>query len=161
MGTPINVTAGSQAILTIASVESDSLPAGTNGLEVPLLQDVTVSTSPGTVRYSTLDSTASSAFTTVVENEITFNMLLDETTFFGDGSDANNTVKNVGLWSTSNSKTEIFFSIAFEGKASTDYYFAGKGFIGGIAPTASIDQAVWLSPGSIIINGNLTKGNVS
>ena len=161
MGTPINVTSGSQAILTIASVEADSLPGGTNGLEIPLLQDVSISTTPGTVRYSTLDLTASSAFTTVMENEIAFNMLLDEETFFGDGTDASNTVKNTGLWSTSNSKTEVFFSVAFEGKAATDYYFSGKGFIGGLAPSASIEQAVWISSGSIIVNGDLTKGNVS
>lgn len=157
----INVTAGSQAILTIASASaSDAQPGAANGLAVPLLQDLTVSTTPGTVRYSTLDSTASSAFTTVVENEVSFNMLLDETTFFGDGTDASNTVKNKGLWETSNDKTEVFFSVAFEGADSTDYYFHGKGFIGGIAPTASIDQAVWISPGTIIVNGNLSKANV-
>ncbi len=156
----INVTSGSQAILVLGNTSALAVPGAAGSLEVPLVQDLTLSTSPGTVRYSTLDSTASSAFTTVVENEVTFNMLVDDDTFFG-ASNATNAVANDGLWSTSNSKTEIFFSVAFEGTDSGDYYLSGQGFIGGLAPSASIDQAVWLSPGSITVNGDLTKSTVS
>lgn len=157
----INVTSGSQAILVLGNTAPLAVPGAAGSLEVPLVQDLTLSTSPGTVRYSTLDSTASSAFTTVVENEVTFNMLVDDDTFFGDGANATNSIVNEGLWSTSNGKTEIFFSIAFEGTDSGDYYLTGQGFIGGLAPSASIDQAVWLSPGSITVNGDLTKSTVS
>ena len=84
-------------------------------------------------------------------------MLLDDDAFFGNASVTDNTVATNGLWSTSNSKTEVFFSISFEGTDSGGYYLEGKGFIGGLAPSASIDGAVWLSPGSIIVNGDLTK----
>ena len=156
----INVTSGNQAILTLGNSSTLAVPGATNGFVVPLVQDVTVSTAPGTVRYSTLDSTSSSAFTTVVENEVSFNMLLDDDAFFGNSSVTDNTVATNGLWSTSNSKTEVFFSVAFEGADSQDYYLSGKGFIGGLAPSASIDQAVWISPGTIIVNGDLTKGTV-
>ena len=156
----INVTSGNQAILTLGNSSTLAVPGATNGFVVPLVQDVTVSTAPGTVRYSTLDSTSSSAFTTVVENEVSFNRLLDDDAFFGNSSVADNTVATNGLWSTSNSKTEVFFSVAFEGADSQDYYLSGKGFIGGLAPSASIDQAVWISPGTIIVNGDLTKGTV-
>lgn len=152
----INVTSGSQAILTLGNTSLLAVPGAANGLVVPLVQDVTVNTTPGTVRYSTLDSTASSAFTTVVENSISLNMLLDDDVFFG-ASNASNEVANVGLWSTSNGKTEVFFSVAFEGADSGDYYLSGQGFIGGLAPSASIDQAVWISPMEIIVNGNLSK----
>lgn len=155
----IKVTQGSQAILTLGNTDVMARPGGTNGLVIPLVQDITVSATPNTVRYSTLDSTASSAFTTVNENEITFNMLLDDDVFFGLAN-ANNSVANVGLLSTSISKTEVNFSVAFEGADGGDFYVEGTGFIGGLAPTASIDQAVWLSPGSIIVNGELTKGTV-
>ena len=156
----INVTSGNQAILTLGNSSTLAVPGATNGFVGPLVQDVTVSTAPGTVRYSTLDSTSSSAFTTVVENEVSFNMLLDDDAFFGNSSVTDNTVATNGLWSTSNSKTEVFFSVAFEGADSQDYYLSGKGFIGGLAPSASIDQAVWISPGTIIVNGDLTKGTV-
>jgi hypothetical protein len=152
----INVTSGSQAILTLGNTSLLAVPGAANGLVVPLVQDINVGTTPGTVRYSTLDSTASSAFTTVVENSISLNMLLDDDVFFG-ASNASNEVANVGLWSTSNSKTEVFFSVAFEGADSGDYYLSGQGFIGGLAPSASIDQAVWISPMEIIVNGNLSK----
>jgi len=157
----INVTSGSQAILVLGNTAPLAVPGAAGSLEVPLVQDLTISTAPGTVRYSTLDSTASSAFTTVVENEVTFNMLVDDDTFFGDGANTTNSIASDGLWSTSNGKTEIFFSIAFEGTDSGDYYLTGQGFIGGLAPSASIDQAVWLSPGSITVNGDLTKSTVS
>jgi hypothetical protein len=155
----INVTSGNQAILTLGNTAPLAVPGAAGSLAVPLVQDLTLTTSPGTVRYSTLDSTASSAFTTVVENEISFNMLLDDDVFFGLAN-ATNEVANVGLWSTSNSKTEVFFSVAFEGSDSADYYLHGKGFIGGLAPSASIDQAVWISPGTIVVNGDLTKATV-
>ena len=155
----INVTSGNQAILTLGNTAPLAVPGAAGSLAVPLVQDLTLTTSPGTVRYSTLDSTASSAFTTVVENEISFNMLLDDDVFFGLAN-ATNEVANVGLWSTSNSKTEIFLSVAFEGSDSADYYLHGKGFIGGLAPSASIDQAVWISPGTIVVNGDLTKATV-
>ncbi len=155
----INVTSGSQAILTLGNTSALAIPGAAGSLAVPLVQDLTLTTSPGTVRYSTLDSTASSAFTTVVENEVSFNMLLDDDVFFGLAN-TTNSVANDGLWSTSNGKTEVFFSVAFEGTDSGDYYLSGKGFIGGLAPSASIDQAVWISPGTITVNGDLTKSTV-
>ena len=155
----INVTAGSQAILVLGNTSGLAVPGAANSLEVPLMQDLTLTTSPGTVRYSTLDSTASSAFTTVVENSVSGSMLVDDNTFFGLAN-TTNSVANDGLWTTSNSKNEVFFSVAFEGTDSGDYYLSGKGFIGGLAPSASIDQAVWISPLEITVNGDLTKSTV-
>jgi len=159
MADVIKVTSGSQAVLSLGNTAPLAVPGAANTMVVPLMQDITVNATPGTVRYSTLDNTASSAFTTTNENSISLNMLVDETTFFG-GGDALNSVANVGLLSTSIAKTEIFFSVAFEGTDSTDYYVSGKGFIGGLAPSASMDQAVWISPMEIIVNGELTKTQV-
>jgi hypothetical protein len=156
----INVTAGSQAILVLGNTAPLAVPGATGSLEVPLMQDLTLTTSPGTVRYSTLDSTASSAFTTVVENGVTGSMLVDDDVFFGLAN-ATNQVANDGLWTTSNNKTEVFFSVAFEGTDTDDYYLTGKGFISGLAPSASIDQAVWISPLEIVVNGDLTKSQVT
>ena len=155
----INVTSGNQAFLTLGNTAPLAVPGAAGSLSVPLVQDVTVTTAPGTVRYSTLDSTASSAFTTVVENTVSLNMLLDDDVFFGLANTTNK-VANDGLFTTSNDKTEIFFSVAFEGEDSGDFYLKGQGFIGGLAPTASIDQAVWISPMEITVNGNLTKATV-
>ena len=156
----INVTAGSQAILVLGNTSALAVPGAVGSLNVPLMQDLTLTTSPNTVRYSTLDSTASSAFTTVVENGVSGSMLVDDDVFFGNAGVTNNSVATDGLWTTSNNKTEIFFSVAFEGTDSSDYYLTGKGFISGLAPSASIDQAVWISPIEIVVNGDLTKSTV-
>ena len=154
----INVTNGTQAILTLGYDLATSVPGNAGGLVVPFVQDITVNATPGTVRYSTLDSTSSSAFTTVNENSISLNLLVDETVMFGDDSGNVNTVIDKGLFGTSTSKDEVFFSVSVTGTGTTgDIYIAGKGFIGGLAPTASIDGAVWLSPCEIIVNGELTK----
>ena len=156
----INVTSGSQAILTLANTAPLAIPGVSGGLAVPTVQDITVGASTGTVRYSTLDSTSSSAFTTVNENSISLNMLVDETTFFGDTGNATNQVAADGLFETSKNKTEVEFTVAFEGADSGDYYLSGKGFLTGLTPTASIDQAVWISPMEIVVNGELTKTTI-
>jgi len=154
----INVTSGDQAILTLGSNTALAVPGNAGGLVVPFVQDSTINATPGTVRYSTLNSPSSSAFTTVNENSISLNVLVDETVMFGDGSGNVNTVIDKGLFETSIDKTEINFSVSVTGTGTTgDIYIAGSGFIGGLAPTASVDGAVWLSPMEIIVNGELTK----
>ena len=155
----INVTSGNQAQLVLGNTSALATPGAAGSLVVPFVQDVTVNATPGTVRYSTLDSTASSAFTTVNENSISLNLLVDEDVFFG-ASNATNKVANDGLLTTSIDKTEINFAVTFEGSDSSDYYVSGTGFIGGLAPSASIDQAVWITPVEIIVNGELTKATV-
>ena len=158
----INVTAGSQAVLTLGTTEAMARPAGTNGMIIPLLQDLTISSTPGTVSYSVLSSGSSQSFTTVTENSVSANMLVDEETMFGLATAGGlNTVADNGLFTTSKNKTEIFFSVAFEGSDSTDYFWEGKGFIGGLAPTASIDAAVWISPLELIVTGELTQAKVA
>ena len=157
----INVTAGTEAILTVGTTAAMAQPAGTNGLVIPLMQDVTVNASPGIVRYSVLDNASSKAFTTVNENSISGNMLLDEDTFFGPAAAGGlNTIADNGLFKTSVDKTEIFFSIAFQGSDSGDHYISGQGFISGLAPSASMDAAIWLTPIEIVVNGELAKATV-
>jgi hypothetical protein len=157
----INVTAGSQAVLTLGTTAAMARPSGTNGMIIPLLQDLTIASTPGTVSYSVLSSGSSQSFTTVTENNVSANMLVDEETMFGLAAAGGlNTIADNGLFTTSKNKTEIFFSVGFEGSDSTDHYWEGKGFIGGLAPTASIDAAVWISPLEIICTGELTQGNV-
>jgi len=158
----INVTSGSQAVLTLGTTDAMSLPGGTDGLILPLMQDVTVSATTGTVRYSVLSSPSSSAFTTVNENSVTLNMLLDGPVFFGGSSAGLNLILDNGLLKTSIDKTEIFWSVAFnEGNTTGEYFVKGKGFLTGLTPTASLDAAIWISPMEIVVNGEITKVIVS
>jgi hypothetical protein len=159
--TVINVTSGSQATLNLGTTEAMSLPGGTDILIVPLMQDVTVSATTGTTRYSVLSNPSSSAFTTTNENSVSINMLVDGATFFGDGA-STNSIANLGLLQTSKNKTEIFWSVAFnEGNSTGEYYVKGKGFLTGLTPTASMDAAVWVSPMEIVVNGEITPVTVS
>ena len=80
------------------------------------MQELTINASLGIVRYSVLDNPSSKAFTTVNENSVSGNMLLDEDTFFGPVTAGGlNTIADNGLFKTSSDKTEVFFSIAFQG----------------------------------------------
>lgn len=157
----INVTAGTEAILTLGTTAAMAAPGGVGGMVIPLLQDVTVNASPNVVRYSVLDNSASKAFTTVNENSVSVNMLLDEETFFGlDTPGGTNTVADNGLFKTSTDKTEIFFSVAFQGTGTGGHYIHGQGFISGLAPTASMDAAVFITPMEIVVNGELANDEV-
>ena len=157
----INVTNGTNATLTLSNVGlANVIPAGTNGISVPFMQDITVNATPGTVRYSTLDSPSSSAFTTVNENSISLNILVDSAIMFGDGANTINSVVANGLFGVSKAKEEIFFAVTLEGTESGANYITGKGFLGGLAPSASIDQAIFISPLEIVVNGELTNSTV-
>ena len=162
MSEVMNITAGNEAVLTLGNTSVLAAPGVSGGMVIPLMQDVTVNASPGIVRYSVLDNASSKAFTTVNENSISLNVLLDRETFFGlDTAGNTNAVADNGLFSTSTAKTEIFFSVAFNGAPTPlvtgDSYISGKGFISGLAPTASMDAAIWLTPMEIVVNGELTK----
>ena len=154
----INVTPGTECILTLGNTSALAVPGVSGGMVIPLMQDVTINAAPGIVRYSVLDDSSSKAFTTVNENSVSGNMLLDEETFFGlDSAGGTNKVADDGLFKTSTDKTEVFFSVAFQGSDTGDHYISGKGFLSGLAPTASMDAAVWLTPMEIVVNGELTK----
>ena len=142
----MNVTAGNKAILTLSNVNLASAdPDSSTGLVVPFMQDITVNASTGVVRYKTLDSSSEKAFTTPSTNQISLNCLVDEATFFGV-SNTTNSVINDGLFGAQNNKTTVFFSVAFEGNTSGSTFLQGQGFLSGLAPTASQDAAVFITP---------------
>ena len=156
----INVTAGSQAILSLGNTSTIAEPDNAAAMQVPFMQDITVNASTGVTRYKVLDSSSEKAFTTPSTNQITLNALVDDDVFFGNSGVTNNSVATNGLFATSNSKTKVFFSVAFEGADSTDVYISGEGFISGLAPTASMDQAVWITPITIEVDGDLSQGAI-
>ena len=155
----MNVTAGQKAVLTLGNTAPLAVPGVANGMEVPFMQDITVNASTGVVRYKTLDSSSEKAFTTPSTNQISLNCLVDEDVFFG-ASNTTNKIANDGLFGTQNDKTTVFFSVAFEGTGSGSTYLKGSGFLSGLAPTASQDAAVFITPVTIEVDGDLTKATV-
>lgn len=155
----MNVTAGQKAVLTLGNTSVLAAPGASGGLEVPFMQDITVNASTGVVRYKTLDSSSEKAFTTPSTNQISLNCLVDEDVFFG-AANTTNSIANDGLFGSQNSKSTVHFSVAFEGTTGGSTYIKGQGFLSGLAPTASQDAAVFITPVTIEVDGDLTKDTV-
>lgn len=154
----INVSAGSQAILALSNVSGlASVADDSNAMIVPQLTDITVNNSTGVFRFKTLDNTAESAVTTPATNQISTNLIVDETIFFGDGANTENSVVADGLFGASKNKTRIYFAIGFEGADSGDNIITGTGFISGLAPTVNMDSPVWVTPVTIEVDGDFTS----
>jgi len=157
----INVTPGNEAVLSLSNVSLAAAEPGTAGaLVVPFMQDITINASTGVTRYKVLDSASEKAFTTPSTNQVTLNVLVDDEVMFGNAALTTNSVAETGLFGTQNSKTLVYFSVAFNGSDSGSDFVKGQGYISGLAPTASMDAAVWLSPVTIEVDGDLTKDTV-
>ncbi len=162
MADAINVSAGSQALLSLSNVAGlSSVAADSNALIVPQMQDITVNNTTGVFRWKQLDSTAEKAVTTPATNQITLNVVVDEDTFFGDGSNTINSVVANGLFGASKNKTKVYFAIGFEGADTGDEILTGAGYISGLAPTVNMDAPVWVTPVTIEVDGDFTNAQQS
>lgn len=158
--TVINVSAGSEAVLELAVVGDLDTPA--NVLTTPQMQDITINNSTGVFRFKTLDNTAESAVTTPATNQISLNIVVDETSFFGNAAaTANGLVVETGLFGVSKSKTKVAFRAYFNGTDTGSKYLEGAGFISGLSPTVNMDSPVWISPVTLEVDGDFTEGTVS
>ncbi len=160
MPSPINVSAGSQAIIALGNVSTQAdITGGNNAQILPYLQDLTLNNSTGVFRWKTLDSTAENAATTPATNSISMNIVVDETSFFGTANVENSVVTD-GIFGTSKNKTRVHFQVGLEGADSGDTTITGQGFISGLAPTVNMDSPVWVTPLTIEVDGDYTKGTV-
>ena len=124
-------------------------------LEVPALQDITITNTPSTFRWKQLDTASEKVVTSVSSNSISGTLVLDPDTFFGiaDAS-GENTARDKGIFNLSNEKTRVDFLIGLSGLTTGDRYIMGTGYFSGVAPTVSADSPVWTSPISIEVDGN-------
>jgi len=158
--TVINVSAGSEAVLELAVV--GDLDTAANVLTTPQMQDITINNSTGVFRFKTLDNTAESAVTTPATNQISLNIVVDETSFFGNAAaTAKGLVIETGLFGVSKSKTKVAFRAYFNGTDTGSKYLEGAGFISGLSPTVNMDSPVWISPVTLEVDGDFTEGTVS
>lgn len=155
----MNLTAGNIGVLALANAEANANVLSATAVTVPFIQDLTLDTTAGTQTYNVLDNSAAKTFTTTNTNSITLNMLVDEDTFFGDGSNAEQ-IANVGLLGSSINKDRVYFELSFEGATSGARCVTGSGFISGLAPVLNMDNAVIVSPMTIVIDGQITNTTV-
>jgi len=155
----MNLTAGNIGVLALANAEANANVLSATAVTVPFIQDLTLDTTAGTQTYNVLDNSAAKTFTTTNTNSITLNMLVDENIFFGDGANAEQ-VANVGLLGSSINKDRVYFELSFEGATSGARCVTGSGFISGLAPVLNMDNAVIVSPMTIVIDGQITNTTV-
>ena len=145
---------GVEATLTL-EIDAD---ATNDEMVVPSLQDMTVNASNDVFTWTQLDETAKKNVATTSTNSISMNLVLDQTTFFGDGTSAAGTASLAGIFGMSNGKNLVEFSLYLgdESTGTTGKTISGKGYITGLAPTVSADSPVWVSPITITVDGEYT-----
>lgn len=155
----INVSAGNEAVLVLGDSAANANIAAGAGLVTPSMTDITINNSTGVFRWKTLDSTAESAATTPATNQISLNVVVDGTAFFGNVA-ATDLVVQGGLFGASKDKRRVYFRAYFDGTDATSRYLSGSGYISGLAPTVNPDAPLWVTPVTIEVDGDYTAGTV-
>ncbi len=129
-----------------------------DSLAIPSLQDVTVNAANDVFTWTQLDSASKKQIATTATNSLSMNLVLDQTSFFGDGVSVAGTASLKGIFGMSNDKDLVDFTL-FLGKESdgaAGKTITGSGYITGLAPTVSADSPVWVSPITITVDGDYT-----
>jgi hypothetical protein len=120
-------------------------------LVVPALQDMTVNNANDVFTWSQLDETAKLQVATTSTNSIACNIVLDETTFFGNAAATSDSAAELGVLGCSTQKTQVEFDINIGTKT-----ISGVGYVTGLAPTVSADSPVWVTPVTLTVSGEYT-----
>jgi hypothetical protein len=130
----------------------------TSALNIPAVQDITINNANDVFTWTQLDEGSKLQIPTTATNSIDTNIVLDQTTFFGDGASSNVAI-NKGIFGLSKDKQLVSFAI-FLGKTSAGgagKSLTGTGYITGLAPSVSADAPVWVSPVTITVTGDYTE----
>lgn len=132
--------------------------ATNDSLSVPSLQDITVNAANDVFTWTQLDETAKKQIATTATNSISMNLVLEQDSFFGDGSSAAGTASLKGIFGMSTDKDLVEFSLYLgDNSDGTDgKTISGTGYITGLAPTVSADAPVWVTPITITVDGDYT-----
>lgn len=151
---PAPGVAGVQATLSL-EISAD---ATNDALAVPSLQDITVNAANDVFTWTQLDAASKKQIATTATNSLSMNLVLDQETFFGDGTTGAGTASHHGIFGMSNRKDLVEFSLYLgdESDGSTGKTISGTGYITGLAPTVSADSPVWVSPITITVDGDYT-----
>jgi hypothetical protein len=151
---PAPGVAAKEATLAL-EVNADST---NDSLSVPSLQDITVNAANDVFTWTQLDETAKKQIATTATNSISMNLVLEQDSFFGDGSSAAGTASLKGIFGMSTDKDLVEFSLYLgDNSDGTDgKTISGTGYITGLAPTVSADAPVWVTPITITVDGDYT-----
>jgi len=156
----INVSSPANFTSLYVSTATVSVTTATGVLAVPSLQDITVNNNNGTFRWKQLDSTSQKVVATPATNSVAFNIVLDDSAFYGSVGSAGVTAIEQGLFNLSNNKTKVYFKMFWSGEVTGNRFVTGSGYLTGLAPKVSPDQPVWITGLTIDVDGNFTSGTV-
>lgn len=138
-----------------------------NVLSVTCLQDITITSSTGIFSYVDFCSKDVNKVTTPADNEISMNIVIDPTAYFGANT-ANTGASNQGIAYISQNKIPVQFLVVWNYNANVAnvtggnilslnnvYYSSGTGYISSLAPTAAPDAPVFVTPISIAVDGTM------
>lgn len=141
--------------------------SGSNVLSVTCLQDITISASTGIFSYVDFCSKDINKVTTPADNEISMNIVIDPTAYFGANT-SNTGASDQGIASLSQNKVPVQFLVVWNYNAnvanvtggnisnlSNVYYSSGTGYISALAPTAAPDAPVFVTPITIAVDGTM------
>ena len=159
-------TTGTNPILilstNLANVSAANLANGNidlaNSLSVTCLQDITITSSTGIYSYTDFCSIDTNKITTPADNEISTNLVIDPTVYFGTGG--NTSAVAYGVSSLSQNKVEVQFKLVWNNSnananVANSYFTTGVGYISSLAPTVSPEAPVWVTPMTIAIDGTM------
>lgn len=144
----INPTPGGADEVTLIIAVKDNTDGN---IGVPALQDITINNSNDVFTWSQLDNTAKLQVATTSTNSIACNIVLSETEFFGNALATAGSAAEAGILALSTQKTAIDFWVNVGTKT-----IEGEGYVTGLAPTASADAPIWVSPITITVDGEYT-----
>lgn len=152
-------TTGTQPTLYVST---DTANIANGALSVTCLQDITITNSTGIFSWTDFCSIDTNKITTPADNEITTNIVIDDTGWFGNGSAGNTTAAYYGVSGLSINKIPVSFRIVLNGNEDTNnaFYYDGVGYVSALAPTVSPEAPVWVSPLTIAVDGSFTTGQI-
>jgi len=126
-----------------------SVAGAAGDLVVPALQDITVNNSNDLFTWSQLDEGSKLQVATTSTNSIACNIVLDETTFFGNSLATTDSAEQKGLLGLSDTKQLTAFAI----NIGANKTLTGNCYVTGLAPAVSADSPVWTSPVTLSVSG--------
>lgn len=147
-------TSGTQPVIELATGVSGNLT-------IPFIQDLTITNATGVYSYTTFSDVDQRKLSTPANNEISTNIVIDDTAYFGNALATSGSAAELGISNLSVNKTAITFTIYWAGKSSgtTDRVTTGTGFITNLAPKTSPTAPVWVSPLNIAVDGTMTTAS--
>lgn len=151
-------TTGTQPVIKIG-LSGANLANSSQTITVPFVQDLTITNSTGVYSYTTFSDVDMRKLSTPADNEVSTNVVVDDTTYFGSNS-AGTTAPELGIASLSINKNVLDFEVYWNGTSTNAYFYSGSGFITSLAPTTSPDAPVWVTPLTIAVDGPFTVDQV-